>query len=150
MEGDTRKCNGCTEDYKYSSHLYLEDGHMHCEGVRVKHVQDELDASLLYPSPFFLYSRAQIHDNVRAYKNTLEEDSMPHLLAYSIKANYNAELLRLFKEEGCGMTAVSGNEILLALRVGMEPRWISGLDVCPGCSNAMMMCCISVMTMKLI
>ncbi|CAN0427071.1 uncharacterized protein LOC144933749 [Lampetra fluviatilis] len=75
-------------------------------------------------TPFFVYSRAQIVENVRAYQRALSASGFRATLNYSVKANGNPHLLKVISSLGCGATAVSGNEIRLALLSGFEPRRI--------------------------
>jgi diaminopimelate decarboxylase len=48
--------------------------------------------------------------------------SLPHLICYAIKANSNHALLQLLQRAGCGFDAVSGGELLRALKVGAAPE----------------------------
>ena len=110
-------------DYTYSQTLSLRKGYLFCEDVGVRDVQDGLRAVQTPCSPFFMYSKAQLRANVLAYKTALQEGNIPHLLGYSIKANYSPHVLAMVREFGCtAAVAVSGNEIILALRVGFKPQ----------------------------
>lgn len=43
---------------------------------------------------------------------------------YAMKANYNPHILRIMKENGLGLDAVSPAEVLLGLKLGFDPKKI--------------------------
>lgn len=111
--------------YEFSDHLKLKNGYLFCEQVKLKDVQVQLESTFTEcPSPAFVYSKAQVVDNVQSYKAGLEASRLPYQLGYSMKANYNPEIVKLLKDQGCSMVCVSGTEILLALRLGVDPAKI--------------------------
>ena len=112
------------EGYTFSEAFTLRRGHLFCEEINVNALRNELVEKLTKHScsPFFLFSKQQLMNNVCAYKEALEECQLPYLLGYSVKANYNASILKLFNELGCTAVAVGGHEIELAIRVGMDPE----------------------------
>jgi diaminopimelate decarboxylase len=89
------------------------DGYMTCEGLRVRDVVDQLDTS-----PAYIYSRQQIVDNYRAYEAAL--DGLDAIVGYAIKANNNLRIVELLRSLGSGAVLVSGNELRLAVRAGMD------------------------------
>jgi len=67
-----------------------------------------------------------------------------YISGYSLKAHFNPTILKLFRDEGCTAVTVSGNEIRLAIQVGMDPtkiifngngkmQWETELAVRQGC-----------------
>ena len=108
------------ENYAFSDTFTLVEGYLYCESVRVKDIQNKLNDVLEYPSPVFIYSKEQIRRNIDAYKRPLEDEDIPFILGYAMKANYNPEILRIMKEKWCSATTVSGNELRLAMSAGME------------------------------
>ncbi len=108
--------------HDFNKTFKTRDGFMHCDSVKIQDILQKLSETLDYPSPFFIYSKAQIVRNIDAYKTSLTESCVPYTLAYAVKANFNPTILSIVKEAGCFATTVSGNEILLAKSVGIEPR----------------------------
>lgn len=111
------------EDFRLSPSLCIRDGFLFCEGVQIKALQDSL--SSLFPShssPCFVYSQNQILENIEAYLGALKTSGIQCNLGYSMKANYNPEIVRLAGEAGCWAVAVSGFEVTLALQQGIQPQ----------------------------
>lgn len=96
-----------------------KDGYLHCEDLRVSILQEDLDATLPYSSPFYLFSESQIQDNVNSYLGPFRELARPHLLGFAVKSNFNPNILRLLHQNGCTAVTVSGNEIRMALAIGI-------------------------------
>lgn len=92
----------------------LDDaGYMTCESVRIRDIQDALDTS-----PVYIYSKAQLVHNFNAYKKALE--GLDSIIGYAIKANNNLRIVELLRTQGSGAVLVSGNELRLAVRAGMD------------------------------
>lgn len=89
------------------------EGYMMCEGVRVRDVQEDMRTS-----PFYMYSKAQIISNYRAYEEALE--GVDSIIGYAIKANNNLRIVELLRSLGSGAVLVSGNELRLAVKAGMD------------------------------
>ena len=70
-----------------------------------------------YKNPLWLYRRDIICERIDWLQ------SWPRLgrLHYAMKANFNLEILKLFKEKNCGIDAVSLGEMKQALRAGFKP-----------------------------
>jgi diaminopimelate decarboxylase len=94
---------------------YRQDS-LYCEGVPVTAVAEKVG------TPFYLYSHGTLVRHFRAYDSAFE--SIPHLIAYAMKANGNLAVLRLFAREGSGADIVSGGELYRALSAGVDPRKI--------------------------
>ncbi len=73
-------------------------------------------------TPAYIYDLDGIELRVRELKNAFGR--APHLIAYAIKANSAASILKRVKLGGAGIDAVSGGELQLALKVGVEPQKI--------------------------
>lgn len=93
--------------------FHYEKDVLYCERLRVKDIQDRVP-----DSPFYLYSRAQLAGNYRAYTSALGD--LPAIVSYALKANSNLTLLTHLRRLGAGATLVSGNELRLALAAGFE------------------------------
>lgn len=98
----------------------IKDGHLMCDSIRVKDVVESLQKSHNIQTPVFVYCKSTVQSNIGNYKNALASlDINEAILGFSIKANHNPTLLKLFADNGCYGIAVSGNEIRLALQAGI-------------------------------
>ena len=66
--------------------------------------------------------RKELHKNIAAYKSSFS--SSCHRIGFSMKANYSPVILSMIKTEGLDVVTVSGNEVLLALKLGFK-AWVS-------------------------
>jgi len=73
-------------------------------------------------TPFYLYSQKTLESHFAVFDGAFGKIS--HLTCYSVKANSNLALLKLFANLGGGLDVVSGGEIFRALRAGTSPRKI--------------------------
>jgi len=99
---------------EYNPYLEYKDGELHLEGVSLKNLAKE------YGTPLYVYSASYIRDRVRAYRRAFPEA----LICYAVKANFNPSIIALAKEEGAGADVVSGGELYLALKAGVDPSKI--------------------------
>ena len=86
-------------------------GLLHCEDVPVT----ELVAR--WGTPLYVYSRNAIRGRFRELDEALAP--VPHLIAYSVKANGNLGVLRTLAELGAGADVVSGGELYRARLAGI-------------------------------
>jgi len=89
-------------------------GELHVEGVPLSRIADE------HGTPCFVYSRAALESNFRAFDVALRE--VPHLLCYAMKANSNLAVLNLLSRMGSGFDIVSGGELARVIAAGGDPR----------------------------
>lgn len=81
-----------------------------------------VDLAKEYGTPLFIYDSATI---IRQYKRLTGAIKVKYLkLNYACKALTNVNILRLMKDLGAGIDAVSYQEILLALHAGFSPKEI--------------------------
>jgi diaminopimelate decarboxylase len=73
------------------------------------------------PTPAYVYDLDAIRATVRELRTALPN---PHLIAYAVKANSAASIVRTLASEGAGADVVSGAELELALACGIEPTAI--------------------------
>jgi diaminopimelate decarboxylase len=73
-----------------------------------------------FGTPCFVYLRAAIERQYRAYAQALAEHKA--LVAYSVKANSNLAILALMARLGAGFDIVSGGELARVLAAGGDPR----------------------------
>jgi len=73
-------------------------------------------------TPFYLYSYQTLRRHYRVFDEALSE--LNHLICYSVKANSNLAILRIFAKEGAGADVVSGGEIFRAKKAGVDSQKI--------------------------
>jgi diaminopimelate decarboxylase len=89
------------------------EGYVTVEGLRVNDI-----AASVGTSPAYVYSRAQIVANYRAYEAALR--GLESIVGYAIKANNNLRIVELLRSLGSGAVLVSGHELRLAVKAGMD------------------------------
>ena len=72
-----------------------------------------------FGTPCFVYSRAAIENNFRAYEQALQDS--PHLICYAVKANSNLAVLQVLASLGAGFDIVSGGELQRVIAAGGDP-----------------------------
>jgi diaminopimelate decarboxylase len=92
------------------------DGVLHCESMRVS------DLVARWGTPLYIYSANAIRDRYRELQAALEP--VPHLIAYSVKANGNLGVLRTLAALGAGADIVSAGELQRALLAGIPAERI--------------------------
>ncbi|MFC1694053.1 diaminopimelate decarboxylase, partial [Candidatus Latescibacterota bacterium] len=93
-----------------------KDGKLYAEDVLLS------DIAMRYGTPVYVYSRRTLERHIRAIDNAFKD--IDHLTCYSVKANSNGAILRLFSEYGMGADIVSGGELYRALRAGIPANRI--------------------------
>ncbi len=86
-------------------------GELYCEQVPVSRIAKELG------TPCYIYSHATLVRHFHAYDSAFK--SIPHVIAFAMKANSNLAILRLMAKEGSGVDIVSGGELFRALKAGV-------------------------------
>jgi len=102
---------------------FTEDGYLACDGIKIDRIredtaQQEKRDGLKFPGPFYLYSKAQLTANYKAYEAALE--GIDSIIGYAVKANFNKHILEHLRGLGSGAVVVSGNELALAVKLGFE------------------------------
>jgi diaminopimelate decarboxylase len=85
---------------------------LYCEDVPIERIAAEVG------TPLYLYSRKTLERHFTVFDGAFS--AVPHLTCYSVKANSNIALLRLFVRLGAGVDVVSGGEIFRALKAGVS------------------------------
>ena len=93
-----------------------KDGVLHCEDVPLP------DLVARWATPLYVYSRGAVRARYRELDEALAP--VPHLIAYSVKANPNLGLLRTLAEMGAGADVVSGGELRRARLAGIPGQRI--------------------------
>ncbi len=77
------------------------------------------DLAERYGTPLYVYDGLWMLDRLRTVRSAFEP--LNPLVAYSVKANSNGAVLRLFARAGTGADIVSGGELFRCLRAGIPP-----------------------------
>jgi len=93
-----------------------QDSELYCEQVPISKVAEDVG------TPFYLYSHATLVSHFESYRTALS--SIPHVVAYAVKANDSLAILKLFSQHGSGADIVSGGELHRALAAGISPERI--------------------------
>jgi diaminopimelate decarboxylase len=120
MSRSAGNCSEPTNATKRSpamDHFDLKDGSLHCEGVPLESVADEVG------TPVYIYSAATLRRHARVLKEALAGLGDP-LIAYAVKANPNPAVLSVLAREGLGADIVSIGEYRAARAAGMRPDTI--------------------------
>jgi len=96
--------------FEYKNH------ELHCEGIPISRIAQQVG------TPFYLYSYRTLVRHFKVFNEAFE--GIPHLVCYSMKANSNLALIRLFVNLGGGVDVVSGGELYRALKAGADPQKI--------------------------
>ncbi len=99
-----------------TSHLHRTDAHgeLVYENIKLS------DIARQFGTPCYVYSRAAIVDNFRAYQQAFIA-SKP-LICYAVKANSTLSVLALLASEGAGFDIVSGGELQRVIAAGGDSR----------------------------
>jgi diaminopimelate decarboxylase len=98
-------------------HFDLKDGSLHCDGVPLDLIADEVG------TPVYVYSAATLRRHAQVLKEALGGLDNP-LIAYAVKANPNPAVLSVLAREGLGGDIVSIGEYRAARAAGMTPDTI--------------------------
>lgn len=91
-------------------------GELYCEQVPISQIVKEVG------TPCYIYSHATLTRHYRVYESAFK--TIPHIIAFAMKANSNLAILRLMAKEGSGVDIVSGGELFRALKAGVPPSKI--------------------------
>lgn len=87
---------------------------LHAEEVNLQQLADA------YGTPCFVYSKAAIESNYRAYESALSQ--WPSRICYAVKANSNLAVLNLLAKLGAGFDIVSIGELERVIRAGGDVK----------------------------
>ena len=105
-----------------NQHFNYHDGQLQCEQVGLDAVANAVG------TPAYVYSRAAIEGNFKAYQQALA--GRRHLICYAVKANSNIAVINLLAELGAGFDIVSGGELARVIAAGGDPGKIVFSGVC--------------------
>lgn len=89
------------------------DGELFAEGVALSAIAER------FGTPTYVYSRAHIEQQYRAYADALQ--GVEHLVCFAVKANSNLGVLNILARLGSGFDIVSRGELERVLAAGGEP-----------------------------
>jgi len=92
------------------------DGSLFAEGVALSDIAGQ------FGTPTYIYSRAHIEAQYRAYADALS--GMPHVVCFAVKANSNLGVLNVLARLGAGFDIVSRGELERVLAAGGQPSRI--------------------------
>ncbi len=98
------------------NYFEYRNGEMFAEGVPLKRIAQEVG------TPAYVYSLATLKRHFRVFDEAFA--AVPHIVCFSVKANSNIALLRVFAKQGSGFDIVSGGELFRALKAGADPQKI--------------------------
>ncbi|HSW38827.1 MAG TPA: diaminopimelate decarboxylase [Acidobacteriota bacterium] len=93
-------------------HFHYRGDDLHCESVPLRAIAQEAG------TPCYVYSNATLRHHYSVFDEAFQ--GMPHLICYSVKANSNLGILRLFSLLGGGADIVSGGELFRARKAGIS------------------------------
>jgi diaminopimelate decarboxylase len=96
------------------SAFHYVDGELLAERVPLARIAER------FGTPCYVYSRAALEGNFRAFDGALE--GLPHRVCYALKANPNLAVLNVFARMGSGFDIVSGGELARVLAAGGDPK----------------------------
>jgi len=96
------------------NYFEYKNGELYCERVPIRRIAEQVG------TPFYLYSYRTLVRHFKVFDEAFE--GIPHLVCYSMKANSNLAIIRLFINLGGGVDIVSGGELYRALRAGVDPQ----------------------------
>lgn len=94
-------------------HLFqYQNNELYCEDVPVRSLVEK------WGTPLYLYSHSTLCRHFDIFDAAFAE--YPHMVCFSVKANSNPALLRLFINKGGGADVVSGGELFRVLKAGIS------------------------------
>ena len=97
-------------------HFHYKNNEFYAEGVPLTKIAEAVG------TPCYIYSQATLTHHFKVFDNAFSD--VPHLTCYSVKANSNIALLKLFASLGGGVDVVSGGELFRALKADVSPQKI--------------------------
>lgn len=92
--------------------METKDGKLFLGGVSAEALIDE------YGSPLYAYEEDTIRANFRTLDAAISYS--PKKILFACKANSSLAIMKILKDEGCGIDAVSPGEVFLALEAGFK------------------------------
>jgi len=90
--------------------------HLYIEKIRVDRIAKK------YGTPIYCYSLDALRKNIQDFKKNFK--SFSPLICFSVKSNFNIQILKEIKKMGIGADVVSKGELMAALKAGIAPNKI--------------------------
>jgi diaminopimelate decarboxylase len=97
-----------------AGHFTYENKEMYCEGVKIADIVRAIG------TPAYIYSKASFVESFREFDTAFS--AVDHLVCYSLKANSNLNVCRIFYDAGSGIDCNSGGEFFRAIKAGVDPH----------------------------
>jgi len=94
-------------------YFQFKNSELFCEECPVQSLAEK------WGTPLYIYSYRTLCHHFRIFDSAFQ--GHPHLVCFSVKANSNLALLRIFINEGGGADVVSGGELFRVLKAGISP-----------------------------
>jgi diaminopimelate decarboxylase len=94
-------------------HFDYLNGELYAEDIAVAELAER------FGTPLYVYSAATLSRHYEVFDSAFKD--LDHLTCFSVKANSNLSVLKLFADKGAGMDIVSGGELHRALAAGTPP-----------------------------
>ena len=92
-------------------HFFYKNGELYSEGVSIAKIAREVE------TPLYIYSKSAMETQYTKLVHALKP--LKHKVFYSVKANSNISVLKVFKSLGAGMDVVSSGEYERAVAAGV-------------------------------
>ena len=99
-----------------ADHFSYENKEMFCEDVKVADIVRDVG------TPAYIYSKTSFVEAFREFDTAFS--GVDHLVCYSLKANSNLNVCRIFYDAGSGIDCNSGGEFFRAMKAGVDPHRI--------------------------
>ncbi len=94
--------------------MEIKENKLYLGGISAEKLIDD------FGSPLYAYEEETIRKN---YRGLYDSIGWPRKrILYACKANTNISIIKVLKEEGCGIDAVSPGEVFLSLEAGLKPE----------------------------
>lgn len=97
-------------------HFSYKNKEMFCEDVKIAAIVGDVG------TPAFIYSKSSFKEAFLEFDSAFS--GVDHLVCYSLKANSNLNVCRIFYDAGSGIDCNSGGEFFRALKAGVDPHRI--------------------------
>ncbi len=102
-------------DYFNSKYFtYSSDNILYCENVPVNEIINKTG------TPVYIYSKKFLQDRYNEFTNVFKD--IKHKVFYSVKANFNLNVIRTFYNLGSGIDVNSEGEFYRAYKAGADPK----------------------------
>jgi diaminopimelate decarboxylase len=97
-----------------ADHFSYENKEMFCEDVKIADIVRDVG------TPVYIYSKTFFVEAFREFDTAFS--AVDHLVCYSLKANSNLNVCRIFYDAGSGIDCNSGGEFFRAMKAGVDPH----------------------------